>query len=153
MPFNSDVLNGFKQPADSSSALIGGTDNQFFLYGSADLNGSLVNATKLSNVAISNDVTVYSAAGAISISGKAAVVGGTGFALTLAAPQEGCLVDILLVSISSGSVTVKTPTGVTFDGTNNTATFNAASDELIIGYKSATQWQIFNNISVTLSST
>jgi len=152
MSFDANVLNGFKQPEQSTSSLT--NDNQLALYGTADLgDGVARNATLLLNSALATVVTNYSAAGALATSGMALIAGGTGFAMTLAAPTEGCLANILLASISSGSVTVKTAAGVTFDGTNNTATFNAAADQLVIGYSSATRWQIFTNVSVTLSST
>jgi hypothetical protein len=49
-------------------------------------------------------------------------------------------------------VVLTTAAGVTFDGTNNTATFNAAGDELVLGYKSATEWEVIENTSVTLSA-
>lgn len=107
---------------------------------------------KLAQVLVSNDVTVITAAGAVPVSGVALVTGGTGFALTLAAPQPGCRCQIKIASLASGSVTVTTPAGVTFDGTNNTATCNAAADELVLVYKSATQWQVLSNTSVTLSA-
>lgn len=97
-------------------------------------------------------VTKYSAAGAIAIAGKAVVAGGTGLAMTLAAPKLGCLCDINVLSITSGDVVVTCPAGVTFDGTNNTATFNAAGDRLVIGFRSATAWEIFLNNSVVLSA-
>ena len=104
MPFDSDVLNGFKQPSQSTSTLT--NDNQLALYGTVDCgNGVAVNGAVIGNSALANVVTTYSAAGAVAISGKALIVGGTGFALTLAAPQEGCFVDLLLSSITSGSVT------------------------------------------------
>ena len=151
MPFDSDVLNGFKQPSQSTSTLT--NDNQLALYGTVDCgNGVAVNGAVIGNSALANVVTTYSAAGAVAISGKALIVGGTGFALTLAAPQEGCFVDLLLSSITSGSVTVTLPVGVTFDGTNSIATFSVAAQRLSIGYSSATRWQIFNNVgTVTFS--
>jgi len=151
MSFDANVLNGFKQPEQSTSGIA--NDNQLAIYGTIDMNGTSISAAKLLNIASSNDAYSVSAAGALATSGKVAVVGGTGFALTLAAPTDGCFLDIWLASITSGSVTVKTATGVTFDGTNNTATFDAAADELRICYKSATQWQIVYNNSVTFSST
>ena len=108
---------------------------------------------KLGYVAISNDVTDVSANGALPISGISKIAGGTGLAsLTLAAPAPGCQARIRLVSISSGSVVITTAAGVTFDGTNNTATLNAAADELVLGYASATAWTVIENTSVTLSA-
>jgi hypothetical protein len=50
--------------------------------------------------------------------------------------------------------TVKTPTGVTFDGTNNTATLNALGEALHIVAISAARWLIIANVgTVGLSST
>lgn len=108
---------------------------------------------KLENVLASNDVTVYDDGGAIDISGIALITGGTGIAdLTLAAPEAGVRCEIRIDSLSSGSVVVTTGTGVTFDGTNNTATFDAADEALVLAYSSATQWQIVENVgSVALS--
>ena len=108
--------------------------------------------SKLLKVADQNDVAAISAAGAVATSGIAIVAGGTGFALTLAAPTPGCRCRVKLASISSGSVTLTCATGVTVDGTNNRMTFNAANDEIELVYKSATQWQILANTSVDLSA-
>lgn len=146
-----NVLNGFKQPTDSTSGI--NKDNQLYVYGSLDINGNKFTTERLLNVLKSNTITTYNGAGAIDPTGIALIAGGTGFVLSLVAPTEGVLLDILMISITSGTVTIKLPTGVTFDGTNNTATFNAANDELLLGYKSATQWQIVKNVSVTLSIT
>lgn len=79
--------------------------------------------------------------------GVSAIAGGTGIAdMTLAAPSEGDVATIRINSISSGSVVVTTAAGVTFDGTNNTATFDAVSDTLVLAYKTSTAWQIVQNI-------
>lgn len=117
-------------------------------------NASVVSdAAKLAQVLASNDATAVSANGALPISGISLIAGGTGLAaLTLAAPVAGCQARIRLASITSGSVVVTTAAGVTFDGTNNTATFNAAADELVLGYKSATEWAVIENTSVSLSA-
>lgn len=109
---------------------------------------------KLAQVMGTNDLLERSTNGACLVSGVTMVAGGTGLnGLTLAAPVAGARARIILESITSGDVVLKTPAGVTFDGTNNTATFNAAADELELIYKSATQWKVIKNTSVTLSST
>lgn len=109
--------------------------------------------TQFANVLASNNVYEVSANGAVATSGITLVAGGTGLAsLTLAAPSPGAQVRIRVVSLSSGNVVITTAAGVTFDGTNNTATCNAVADELVLGYKSATQWIVIENTSVTLSS-
>ena len=108
---------------------------------------------KFGQVLASNDVYEVSTNGAIATSGITLIAGGTGLAsLTLAAPSPGVQARIRIATISSGNVVVTTAAGVTFDGTNNTATFNAAADELVLGYKSATQWIVIENTSVSLSS-
>jgi len=103
-------------------------------------------------VILNQVVTKYSTATAIAVAGRAVIAGGTGLAMTLAAPVQYGLCDINVLSLASGNVVVTCAVGVTFDGTNNTATFNAAADRLTIGYKSATQWEIFLNNSVVLSA-
>lgn len=113
----------------------------------------VANPDKLAQVLASNDITRYSADGAVAISGIALVDGGTGIAgLTLAAPAPGCQCRIKLDTLTSGTVVLTTAAGVTFDGTNNTATFNAVADELVLGYKSATEWEVIETTSVTLSA-
>jgi len=75
-------------------------------------------------------------------------------AATLNAPTAG---DKLLIVDNSASGTaahtVTLPAGVTFDGTNNTATLNAPGEALLIQALSATRWFIILNIgSVALSN-
>lgn len=75
-------------------------------------------------------------------------------AATLAAPVAGD--DVIIVNTSaSGTVahTVTLGAGVTFDGTNNTATLDAPEEALHIVAVSATRWKIMENIgSVGLST-
>lgn len=75
-------------------------------------------------------------------------------AATLAAPTAGD--DLLIVDNSASGTAAHTVTcaaGVTFDGTNNTATLNAPGEALHIQALSATRWLILENIgSVALSS-
>lgn len=164
MSFNSNTKNGFAQPGNSMASLsppFSGDDNQLILLGTSIINGVLYTAAQIDavlsgsgngTVILDQVVTAYSANGAIAVAGKAAIAGGTGLAaMTLAAPVQYGLCDINIVSLASGTVIVTCAAGVTFDGTNNTATFNAVNDRLTIGYKSATQWQIFLNNSVVLS--
>ena len=73
---------------------------------------------------------------------------------TLAAPTAG---DELFIVDSSATGTaahtVTAAAGVTFDGTNNTATLNALGEALHIIAISATRWLIVTNLgSVSLSS-
>lgn len=75
-------------------------------------------------------------------------------AATLAAPAAGY--DLVITNTSaSGTVahTVTLPAGVTWDGTNNTATLDAAGEALHVVAVSATRWLIIDNIgSVGLST-
>lgn len=143
----SNVLNYFEQ---ATGNLL--NDNKLVLNGSVTVNNIEFDAVKFGNVLDSNKYAIIAANGAIPINGYDLIAGGTGLAgLTLAAPQPGVRCDIILSSLTSGNCIVKTPLGVTFDGTNNTATFNAVNDQLVLVYRTATQWQIVYNNSVTLS--
>lgn len=75
-------------------------------------------------------------------------------AATLAAPTAGQLAYIVDTSASGTAAhTVTLPGGVTFDGTNNTATFDAPNEALYMIARSATRWQIILNVgAVALSS-
>lgn len=142
----SNVLNYFEQPSLDN-------DNKFVVGGTMVVGDTDINAIKLANVLASNDFKLVSANAALLVSGFNVVAGGTGISgLTLAAPQEGARCDIVISAITSGSVVVTTASGTTFDGTNNTATFNAANDQLTLVYSSATEWQVVFNNSVVLSA-
>jgi hypothetical protein len=84
--------------------------------------------------------------------GVSAIEGGTGIAdMTLAAPSKGDVATIRIDSITSGDVVVTCAEGVTFDGTNDKATFDAAGETLVLAYKNDTTWQVVMNIGgVTL---
>lgn len=75
-------------------------------------------------------------------------------AATLDAPTAGDELYIINNSASGTAAhTVTTASGVTFDGTNNTATLNAPNEALHIIAISATRWFILENIgAVALSS-
>lgn len=91
---------------------------------------------------------------ACAVNGVTLITGGTGIAdLTLAAPTVGAVATIRVASLSSGDVVITTAAGVTFDGTNNTATLNAADEGLVLYRVSATAWAIAQNIGgVVLSA-
>lgn len=95
----------------------------------------------------------YSANGAIDPTGVALITGGTGLAgLTLRAPQPEEQVTIRLNTLTSGTVVLTLAEGVTFeDGANNTATFNAVGDELVLRAIDDVTWEVLANTSVTLS--
>lgn len=122
------------------------------LAGTTKISGTDI-TTKLNNVLQSNDATLYTEDGAIATSGIALITGGTGISgLTLGAPSVGARCEIRIDTLSSGSVVVTTESGITFDGTNNTATFDAVAEALTLVYKSATEWEVVENEgSVALS--
>jgi hypothetical protein len=139
--------------AEQPNAAAPNDDNAYHFEGTVYFGTSSFSGSNIKNVMLSNVVTAYSTATAIATAGQAVIAGGTGLAMTLAAPTAGCNCSIWLASLASGAVTVKTPAGVTFDGTNNTATFSTAGMYLIVGYLSATRWVVAYNDGVTFSST
>lgn len=106
---------------------------------------------------LGRQVQALTASGAISIkSGLVTLAHATvAIAATLVAPVAGD--ELLIVDASASGTaahTVKLGSGVTFDGTNNTATLDAPNEALHIIAVSATRWYIVdNNGSVGLSST
>lgn len=75
-------------------------------------------------------------------------------AATLAAPTVGNELYIIDSSASGTAAhTVTLPSGVTWDGTNNTATLNAPGEALHIIAISATRWFILENIGAVALST
>jgi|GEM_PF-2961176 len=85
--------------------------------------------------------------------GLTIIEGGNGIAdLTLAAPAVGAVATIKLDSITSGSVVVTCATGVTFDGTNDVATFETAGDTLVLYYKAADEWFVAENVGAVVLS-
>jgi hypothetical protein len=81
------------------------------------------------------------------VNGTTIITGDNGIAdLTLAAPVEGAVAAIRIGTLSSGNVVVTTVAGVTLNGTNNTATFNAVDEALILKYKAANTWEVVANI-------
>lgn len=83
--------------------------------------------------------------------GVSAIKGGAGTTnMTLAAPSKGDVATIRIDS-TTGNVVVTCAKGVTFDGTNDKATFDAAGETLVLAYKDDTTWQVVMNIGgVTL---
>lgn len=92
---------------------------------------------------------------ACAVNGLTLVTGGTGIAdLTLAAPTIGARAVIRINTLASGSVVVTCATGVTLNGTNKIATFDAANEALVLVYKAANTWEIELNIgAVAISGT
>lgn len=103
-----------------------------------------------------NPVQTLTATGAITINNGTVLLNHATviIAATLDAPTAGD--DLVIWDISASGTaahTVTLPAGVTFDGTNNTATLNAPGEALHIRAASATRWLILENIgAVGLSS-
>lgn len=75
-------------------------------------------------------------------------------AATLDAPTVGDELYIIDTSASGTAAhTVTLPAGVTWDGTNNTATLNAPNEALHVIAVSATRWFILDNIGAVALST
>jgi hypothetical protein len=74
-------------------------------------------------------------------------------AATLAAPTAGD--ELFIIDNSASGVaahTVTLPAGVTWDGTNDVATFNAPGEALHVVAISATRWFIMENIGAVAFS-
>lgn len=86
--------------------------------------------------------------------GLTIIAGGTGIAgMTIGAPHPGHRAVIRLASITSGSVVVTAAAGITLDGTNNTATFDAAGEAITLVYNGSTAWAVELNVGgVALSA-
>jgi hypothetical protein len=75
-------------------------------------------------------------------------------AATLAAPEAGDDLVILNASASGTAAhTVTLPAGVTWDGTNNTATLNAPGEALHVVAQSPARWFILENVGAVALST
>lgn len=118
--------------------------------------GGVDKTTALTNLLGIAPLTIDGSPGkkACQVNGVTLVTGGSGIAdLTLAAPTPGAVAIIRIASLTPGTVVVTADDGVTLDGTNNTATFNAADEALVLVYASATAWAIALNVGgVALSS-
>lgn len=85
--------------------------------------------------------------------GVTLITGGAGIAdMTLDAPSPGHRAVIRLVSITDTKTVVVT-SAATVDGTNNTMTFNAAEETIVLVYKDENAWAIeLNSGGVALSA-
>ena len=104
---------------------------------------------------MSDFVFKTAANGALIANGVNIVTGGTaGLAgLTLRTPYPGERCIIRLDSITSSKTAIVTVVDGTLDGTNNTATFDAAGEALELVYDGSGQWAIALNIGgVALSA-
>ena len=103
------------------------------------------------NVALSTlimSANSYSANAAIATSGLNLITAADDRAFTLANPGiAGKLLVIYATSVGgSKSFTVTTATAAALDGTNNTATFDATHEALVLISVSATKWLIISNV-------
>lgn len=137
----------FKKLAGILSIAVGKKGNEKEVI---DVNGTLVGGI---NTPI---ITINGSAGqkACLTNGLTLITGGTGIAdLTLGAPKVGARVIIRINTLTSGNVVITTASGVTFNGTNNTATLDAVNEALELVYKSPTEYAIALNVGgVALSS-
>lgn len=103
-----------------------------------------------------HSVQTLTTSGAITINSGIVLLqhNSTIIAATLDAPTAGDKLYIINASASGTAAhTVTLPSGVTWDGTNNTATLNAPNEALHVVAISATRWFIMENIgSVALST-
>lgn len=71
---------------------------------------------------------------------------------TIGPPHPGHRAVIRLATLTGSVTAVVTVTEGTFDGTNNTATFDAAEETLVLVYKDEDEWAIeLNSGGVVLS--
>ena len=118
--------------------------------------GITLTAAQINKLVAQNTVTVLDGSTgkkACVTNGVSAITGGTGIAdMTLAAPSIGDKATIRINTLTEGNVVVTCDDGVTLDGTNDVATFDAADETLVLAYKAANTWQVVMNIgSVALS--
>lgn len=127
------------------SLAIGGKGSELEII---DSNGVLQTGVK--TTVLATDGTVK----ACLTNGLTLVAGGTGIAdLTLASPSPGDRAIIRIASLTSGNVVITTATGVTIDGTNNTATLNAVNEALELVYSAENTWAIALNVGSVAIST
>lgn len=89
----------------------------------------------------------YTASGAIATSGFVTLsADAADLAMTLAAPTAGTFLIIWDKANSGAKNHVVTATGLTFDGTNDVATFNATAECLVLFATTTTRWIVVENI-------
>jgi hypothetical protein len=129
----------------------GGPSSESVVVASIDENGNVTLTGQ-----IRHDSQQLTASGAITINSGVVLLNhaSTIIASTLDAPVVGD--DLYIINNSASGTaahTVTLPAGVTFDGTNNTATLNAPNEALHMVAISDTRWFILENIgSVALST-
>jgi hypothetical protein len=111
----------------------------------------------LAGAVIDAPTTAYAESGAIALTAGFAAMDTTAgpLAMTLANPGKAGIMLAIQLTTKPGanSAVVTTATAAGFDGTNNTATFDAAGETLVLYSISATRWTILSNVgSVGLSA-
>jgi hypothetical protein len=125
------------------------------IVGSATITGSVTvtGSVSATGAVDSADTTTQAvtAAGAINLTAPyTSIAGGTGYAVTLAAPsREGMVKVIEMISITSGEVTMAL-TEVVGGSAGTSASFNAAGETLVLVSRAA-KWVVLKEVGVTLS--
>ena len=115
------------------------------------ING-LGQSTQLNTQGAAVTPVAYSASGAIAEADNVITIATNTAAYTIARPTPGRILVITESGAAAGGITVTLTQG-TYDGTNNTATFNAAAETLVLLGISDKRFLILQNIgSVALSS-
>ncbi len=120
-----------------------------------EIKDALTDGTKsITTQGILMKAVAYSSSGALNIGGFATLdSSGGSLAMTLAAPTEAGIKQIICLVTAGNDAVVTVGAGVTVDGTNNTMTLNASSETIILLSISTTRWVIVENIeSVALST-
>ena len=97
---------------------------------------------------VQSEVTTVTATSTITIGSNATIViNNTGaIAVTIGnAPEAGDYLEIICLDTGGMGSTVVLPSGVTWDGTNDTATFDADNERIVCRAISATRWYVVAN--------
>lgn len=104
---------------------------------------------------VRSEVRTLTATATIHLEGNTTLVlnNAANIAITIAnAPQAGDSLEVICLNTNNGT-TVTLPSGVTWDGTNNIATFDADGERIVCRAISATRWfAVANPDSVAFSS-
>lgn len=123
----------------------------------ANVTGNVTGNITNTLTAVTGSTTATRAGGTAVVNSGLATIGSTDGQknYTLAAPTAGVNKTLVCTAGSSANTSVVLcASGVTFDGTNTQATFNAANEVLDLVGLSATQWAIKSNMnSVALATT
>jgi len=101
--------------------------------------------TAISGVGGIMGVETASTAAALAAVGIANLTATTAKTYTLSAPFAGAVKHIIKTGASTTILTVNAGAGVTFDGTNDDLTFNAANEAVTLVGLSATRWGVVSN--------